>query len=548
MNAKSARNNLGDLTSRSIPLTGDRPLEVTIRNKTSRFKHHNIRHRKMHDKVIHYECDFCNIRCISNLHLTNHIKIHTDEKPFGCDVCKKHFWTRQTLKKHSTLHNADKCYFCDRRFQSKSLLDKHVTSTHSSETPFECNICYKEFRSKNHLMQHSKTHDKEILLECTICHNMRWSSKSHLPTQNMDHADEKPFKCDICTQQSLTKKVHRILQSVKKPFECNICNRKFCNEHHFIRHRATHDEDKYYECDMCHTWCVSKNHVKAQTNGKPFRCDPCKELFWAKQNLKNHSKLETGMKPECDFCHKILHSIPLLRRHITVMHTSETPFECNICYKEFRSKNHFMQHRKAHDEQISSGCDICHDMRYQNIVHSNETPFKCSICNKQFRTIRNLRAHDDLHRGKKTFECSICNKKFPTKSNLNRHSRLHRGEKLIECSVCTKDNLAKVDMENPPECVNYSRTASFREEIQFPSDDSDEKCSYNTETELDKYIIDEEPCKINIENEDSQSGREQQRLEFKREDSDDSCVSFVTPLKVDIDEIMPGTDYEIKTE
>ncbi|XP_034237641.1 zinc finger protein 606-like [Thrips palmi] len=95
----------------------------------------------------------------------------------------------------------------------------------------------------------------------------------------------------------------------------------------------------------------------------------------------------------------------------------DKPYECLVCSKKFKSKNHLNNHI---------------------ITHSGEKPFECQICNKKFASSDYLRSHLHMrtHTGEKPFECTVCSKKFPTSGALSLHLRTHTGEKPFKCTVC----------------------------------------------------------------------------------------------------------------
>ena len=62
----------------------------------------------------------------------------------------------------------------------------------------------------------------------------------------------------------------------------------------------------------------------------------------------------------------------------------------------------------------------------------------CNICNKNFSTKDGLRTHLNIHDETKAFKCEICTTAFSKKSHLVQHALIHRGTKPYICSVCNR--------------------------------------------------------------------------------------------------------------
>jgi len=93
-------------------------------------KAHLQYHRKK--QVSSYLCQFCNKSFTTETSLKRHILIHENLKPFTCPVCEKSFRQKCSLIAHERVHNGIRfdCQHCQKKFITKSLLTKHMNTSH----------------------------------------------------------------------------------------------------------------------------------------------------------------------------------------------------------------------------------------------------------------------------------------------------------------------------------------------------------------------------------------------------------------------------------
>ena len=70
---------------------------------------------------------------------------------------------------------------------------------------------------------------------------------------------------------------------------------------------------------------------------------------------------EEPTKPDhcCDQCNKVFTRSHDLKRHIQRVHSSDRPFTCGLCDKDFASSNMLRRHEKIHQEKTFE-CQKCH--------------------------------------------------------------------------------------------------------------------------------------------------------------------------------------------
>lgn len=278
-------------------------------------------------------------------HLKNHTTTIKSEKPYKCDICKKDFKTKQILIRHLKVHAGTNkkilCHLCGKTFNDTSNLNAHTRSVHEKLRPFKCEICKKTFSSQRHLRDHLKLHSGD--------------------------PDQKVYTCEICDYKLICPKRMKI-------------------------HRLRHD-------------------------GK-FLCNHCPEIFDNAASKTLHIRLFHKKEVPCTICGKVLGDKFSLKRHIDI-HKGIKQFSCDLCGLNFSQKAVLNRHiLRKHNSKVD--------------VNLGKT--KCEICKRSFN---NINAHMERHFNR-SYACDICGKTYPNNSTLNRHKAWKHFGRSFNCEICEK--------------------------------------------------------------------------------------------------------------
>lgn len=261
-------------------------------------------------------CEYCETAFIDNLKLVKHKKNHLDdEKPFKCGFCMASYETYSKLKTHKNTHTnqqvkfpVQRNYMCDvddcwKRYRHWSDLLNHRKTVHLiNPTIYKCNDCEQTFYQSWNFSYHKKTVHAMTTVKCQLCDfecKTVYNLKTHHKNVHVNKkTDEMPQQKKARTETLRSKKAIEIDQYLKKSNNATVCN--ICGKHLATRSNARSH--------------IEMTHLKI----KNFTCNECSRSFYLKKDYVDHLRV----------------------------HTAETPYECTICAKKFRTASMLNDHRR----------------------------------------------------------------------------------------------------------------------------------------------------------------------------------------------------------
>lgn len=124
------------------------------------------------------------------------------------------------------------CAICDRKLNDIRLADEEL-ERFKTKHGFNCNVCYKAYRSLKLLMEHQNEHfkDNNFKVACVECTNLSKTFASG---------------CDILEIGEIYTK-----NDVRSEFFCETCDRCFDDNNKYMQHVRDHFDRTVYTCDYC---------------------------------------------------------------------------------------------------------------------------------------------------------------------------------------------------------------------------------------------------------------------------------------------------------
>ncbi|XP_071488461.1 uncharacterized protein [Diadema antillarum] len=449
-------------------------------------------------------------------------KLDGKARPFSCEMCDKAFTAKSSLKEHLFLHYGKPyaCDFCERQFTRKAYLISHMKESHpaedttaveesildakyeevinkvmeklpsvdlkvererveitsaSSDRPYSCKVCSKDFQFSATLKNHMKVHVKLKPLLCDFCER-RFVRQSYLdehirtqhPPGTRSKDPNKPFKCDTC-QLAFSKRAylkdHKIRHKLKKPFPCTFCSKSFRRRCLLQMHISRHHAEEYLKMTTKSSEISVRSQLAKSTDNTlkikmpfvkqrlasskssfkkdPLMCHECGATFSCRANVRRHMRIHSGERPfKCEFCPWTFNRKEVLQGHLKKKHSSMMQ-QGNFSDHAVNQNSFAM---KVHNQVASKKCKSAFSRQVDLVKHQKFAHGMLTDANRKSPSSSVIKIKTEPGRSSSgsvpsdLHVCHRCGSRFETFWGLESHMRVHekhsRFPRPFKCKTC----------------------------------------------------------------------------------------------------------------
>ena len=263
---------------------------------------------------------------------------------------------------------------------------------------FKCLKCKKKFRDKRGALRHVVTHFKVPLYQCTECDQTFVHEAAAYKHTRVDHQGK--YYVSMTKTKQTDELMRLYIVKIKPVFRDELEDgeevemEEGMKEFHelldlsppkyepvFKAHPASVDTTDYrYTCGMCGKkfkfMKYIKQHLAIHLNMPQYKCSDCSERFNVPSGAHRHNKSAHNGQATIvfeknqellDLMHKNIlkddepldEEMPVEEEDIKVESKISHAFECKICLRKFRDKDHARQHTSVHFKIPQIQCLIC---------------------------------------------------------------------------------------------------------------------------------------------------------------------------------------------
>ncbi|XP_063300586.1 zinc finger protein 134-like [Pelobates fuscus] len=301
---------------------------------------------------------------------------------------------------------------------NKFLADHHVSvKVENTEEYVQCLIGNEDDNEKHSPTSYKTEHETAIPKDSgaplcwTIKDNVVWCSRDR---RNVVVSSENSKETETC--YSHTQKQH---DGEYAEVQCAASLQRGSTQNIILTEKT--EQQIFLNFSLIRN-CPSSENIN-DTSDLGHKCDKCGKGF------KYHCKLAAHQKA----------------------HSSEKPFSCSVCSKQFARKSDHVRHEWIHKKGDQLNVEENSSDTVQNIGKQKKikflTLYNCDVCGKQFSYHYSVKRHQKVHFEKPNekvpkdttvYNCTMCGMTFTRHSYLLEHVKIHTGYTLYICKECGK--------------------------------------------------------------------------------------------------------------
>ncbi|XP_055357403.1 zinc finger protein 567-like [Paramacrobiotus metropolitanus] len=210
------------------------------------YKKNHPEYREIVSKDWQFDCQQCQMKFHSKIHLDAHMRIHNKHK---CVYCALQFDSSRALSGHLQTHQKDgvfPCPMCARTFPLFKTFRVHYQRQHDVKSVLVCEVCQVVCRNRVRLKLHMQSHNKDYRHACTQCGkrfhavrylraHVRWVHEGNLKEYKKDYLNKRKQK----EQKGLVeayKDPRKKLAFEDFPYKCHECQLGYMRRSTLMNH------------------------------------------------------------------------------------------------------------------------------------------------------------------------------------------------------------------------------------------------------------------------------------------------------------------------